>query len=352
MPDWTKSMEQSFEYYTVHPQSLADIERIDVMTSAAFNRDAELETLGSATVDIMTSVGESYIRGYLKTIQNGVTEKHPLGTVLVQTPSSSFDGKVRSVSMDAYTPLVELKENRPPLGYTLLEGTNIMNAAYEIISEHIRVPVIRTICSKTLSYNFVANTDDTWLTFVVDLIANAEYELDLDAMGHIMFSPKQDIHTLQPVWTYDDSNSSILYPDITVNHDLYQIPNVVEVIYSSGGKYLEAVVENTDPNSPTSIINRGRRITYRETNPSLAGATEQDQVEAYARRLLEQLSTVEYSVSYKHAYCPVRVGDCVRLNYEAAGLIGVNAKVISQTINCEPGCPVSEKAIFVNKFWR
>jgi hypothetical protein len=351
MPDWTKSMEQSFEYYTVHPQSLADVKRIDVVTSASFNRDLELETLGSATVDVMTSVGESYIRGYLKTIQNGVIEKHPLGTVLVQTPSSSFDGKVRSVSMDAYTPLIELKENQPPLGYTLTKDTKIMDAAYDIVSEHVRVPVIRTDCSKTLTYNFVANTNDTWLTFVKDLIANADYELELDAMGQIMFSPKQEIYKLQPIWTFDDSNSSILYPDITVNHDLYKIPNVVKVVYSYGGEYLEAVVENNDPNSPTSIINRGRRITHYEPNPSLAGATEQSQVEAYATRLLEQLSTVEYSVSYTHGYCPVRVGDCVRLDYKAAGLNGVNAKVISQNIKCEPGCPVTEKAVFVNKFW-
>lgn len=350
MPDWTQSMEQSFEYYTVHPQSLADIERIDAVTSASFNRDSELESLGSATIDVMDSVGESYIRGYLKTIQNGVTEKHPLGTFLVQTPSSTFNGKVRNVSMDAYTPLVELKENQPPLGYTLTKGTNIMNAAYDIISENIRVPVVRAISSKTLQYNFVANTNDTWLTFVTDLIANADYELDIDATGQVMFAPKQEIYSLQPVWTYDDSNSSILYPEVTVRHDWYQIPNVVKVVYSYGGEYIEATVENNDPNSPTSIVNRGRRITFCETNPSLSG-TEKGQVEAYARRLLEQLSTVEYSITYTHAYCPVRVGDCVRLNYEAAGLTGVNAKVISQTIKCEPGCPVSEKAIFVNKFW-
>lgn len=365
MPDWTKTMEQSFEYYTVEPTSMADVKRLDIVKSASFSRDAELETLGSATIDVANSVGESYIRCYLKTIQNGVTEKFPLGTVLVQTPSSSFNGKVMNVSMDAYTPLVELKEKRPPLGYTIRKGTRIMDAAYNIIREHARAPVSKvepryitsesgevTDVTPTLQYDFVANVDDTWLSFVLDLIQNAEYEIGLDEIGNILFLPKQEISALQPVWTYDDSNSSILYPELSIDHDLYGIPNVVEVIYSYGNQYREAIAVNDDPNSITSTVSRGRKIVHRVTSPSLAGYVSQDQIDAYAERVLRELSTVAYTISYTHAYCPVRIGDCVRINYEKAGLINIKAKVISQNIKCVPGCPVSEKAVFTNKLWR
>ena len=100
MPDWTKNMEQSFEYYTVEPTTLADIKRLDNVKKSSFSRDSSVETLGSATIDVSDSFGESYIRCYLKTIQEGVTEKFPLGTVLSQTPSSTFNGKVMDVSMD------------------------------------------------------------------------------------------------------------------------------------------------------------------------------------------------------------------------------------------------------------
>lgn len=365
MPDWTKSMEQSFEYYTVEPTTLADVKRLDVVKSAAFSRDSEVETLGSATIDVTNSVGETYIRGYLKTVQNGITEKFSLGTVLVQTPSSSFNGKVMNVSMDAYTPLIELKEKRPPLGYTIRKGTRIMDAAYNIIRENARVPVTKVEpkyetdatgelkdVSPMLQYDFVANTDDTWLTFVIDLIANAEYELGLDELGRVLFSPKQEMASLQPVWTYDDGNSSILYPELTISHDLFGIPNVVKVIYSYGSQYREATAVNDDPNSLTSTVNRGRMIEYVDDNPSLHGYVTQDQIDAYAERLLRELSTVEYTISYTHAYCPVRVGDCVRLNYSLAGINDIKAKVISQNIKCTPGCPVSEKAVFINKLWR
>lgn len=365
MPNWTKSMQQSYEYYTVEPTTLADVKRLTNVKTASFSRDAESDTLGSATIDVTDSIGETYIRGYLKTIQNGVTEKHPLGTALVQTPSSTFNGKIMDVSMDAYTPLIELKEKRPPLGYTVRKGTRIMDAAYRIVRENVRVPVnaVAPVLvtkangevvdeSPTLQYDFVANTDDTWLNFVIDLIANARYELGLDEMGHILFQPIQDISSLQPVWTFDDGNSSILLPELTMDHDLYGIPNVVEVIYSYGGDYKIAVAKNEDPNSPVSIINRGREIVYRDTQPSLAGYVTQSQIQGYAERLLRTLSTIEYTVSYTHAYCPVRIGDCVRLNYEKAGINGIKAKVIRQNIRCTLPCQVSETAVFTNKLWR
>ena len=115
MADWLASMQQTFEYYIVDPGTWKDTKRLDNVKSCSISRDSDSETLGSATIDVTDSLGECYIRVYLITIQNGIKEKHPLGTFLVQTPSSSFDGKIRSVSMDAYTPLLELKENPPPL---------------------------------------------------------------------------------------------------------------------------------------------------------------------------------------------------------------------------------------------
>lgn len=352
MVDWTKSMQQTFEYYTVDPGTWKDVKLLDNVKTSSISRDSEVETLGSATIDITESVGESYIRIYLITIQKGVKEKHALGTFLVQTPSSSFNGKIREVSMDAYTPLLELKENPPPLGYSVMKSDNIMDIAYSLVSENLRAPVVKTSNTSTLSYDFVADPNDTWLSFISDLIANAKYTFALDEMGRILFSPKQDTASLQPVWTYNDSNSSILYPDLSMDHDLYGIPNVVEVVYSNGRDSYYAKVVNEDENSPISTVNRGREIIHRVTNPDLVGDPTEKQIKEYAERTLKELSCLEYTITYKHGYCPVRIGDCVRLNYSLAGLTNIKAKVISQSIKCEPGCPVTEKAVFTTNLWR
>lgn len=363
MADWLSSMQQTYEYYTVDPVTWKDDKLLEYVTSCTINRDSTAETLGSATLDITEPIDEVYIRVYLVTIQNGVKEKHPLGTFLAQTPSSGFDGKVKSISVDAYTPLLELKEKQPPLGYSILKpyvGSDgkmandepIMNFVHRLTDEHARAKVVPVDHDKKLTNSFVANADDTWLKFLSDLMANAKYKFDLDEMGRIMFKPDQETAKLQPVWTYNDDNSSILQPDVTINRDIYGIPNVVEVIYSNGLKKFHSKKVNDDPNSPTSTVNRGREIAQRITDPTFVGVPSQEEVEEYATRVLKEASTIEYSVTYTHGYCPVRVGDCVMLNYSRAGLKHIKAKVVSQSIKCEPGCQVTEKVVFTAELWR
>lgn len=350
--DWTQSMNQTFEYYEVDPNTWKDKNLLKTVKNCSINRNSESNTLGSAAIDVVDMLGESYIRIYLIANQNGVTKKIPLGLFLVQTPSSSFDGKVRSISMDAYTPLLELSEKPVPLGYALLEGTNIMQSAYQIVRNYGRAPVVETKLDKVLDADFISNVSDTWLTYVMDLIKIAKYELNLDEMGKVLFEPKRKIEELQPVWTFTDDNSSILSPEIGLTHDLYGIPNVVEVVCSTGLEVYTSRVENNNINSPTSIQNRGREIIHRDTSPSFSGIPTREQIDEYAETLLKTLSSLEYEVSYSHGYCPVRVGDCVRLNYKKAGLVDVKAKIISQNIRCGTGCSVSERAVFTKNLWK
>ena len=137
-----------------------------------------------------------------------------------------------------------------------------------------------------------------------------------------------------------------------MTHDLYGIPNVVEVIYSNGKDYFTARVVNDDENSPVSTVNRGREIIYRDTNPSISGNPSENYIQEYAERLLRELSSVQYTVTYTHGYNGVRLGDCVRLNYTGAELRDIKAKVISQSIECGAGCKVTETATFTTKLWR
>lgn len=351
MPKWSASMQRTYEYFIVDPGTWKDKQILRTVISSNIDRDSEASTLGSATIDVTESTGECYIRIYMVTVQNGLKERHCLGTFLVQTPSSSFNGKIRNISMDAYTPLLELNENQPPLGYYIAKGDNILDVAYKLVGEHARAPVVSTKCDTTLYTDFVADPNDTWLSFISSLLANAKYTLGLDEVGRIIFVPTQDTASLQPVWTYDDSNSSILSPDITMDHDMYGIPNVVEVIYSSSSDNYFAEAINDDPNSPISTVSRGREIRYRVTNPDLVGIPNREQITEYATQLLRNMSTLEYKITYTHGYCPVTIGDCVRFNYTRAGLTDIKAKVISQSIKCTPDCQVTETAVFTKKLW-
>lgn len=358
MADWTKAMSQTFEFYKVDPVTWRDMERLYNVEGCTISRDSEADTLGSATIDVGGIIDECYVRVYLVTSQNGVTERHPLATVLVQSPTTDFDGKTKKASMDAYTPLIELKEKQPPIGFYIPKDENIMKWVYKSTKDNLRAPVVSAECPKKLEDVFVAETEETWIKYLQTLMAKAEYTYALDELGRVLFAPHQDTASLQPVWTYDDSNSSILYPEITISRDIFDIPNVIEVVYSKDRGSVYARVVNDDPNSPVSTVNRGREILHRETNPKFGSGESdtpaipsQEMLEEYARRLLKEMSTIEGTLSYTHGYCGTRLWDCVRLNYKAAGLTNVKAKIISQSIKCTPGCPVSEKAVFTAKLW-
>jgi hypothetical protein len=358
MPNWTESMQQTFEFYTVDPGTWKDVKLIDHVISCTIDRDTTTDTLESASFELGDDVGETYIRVYLIAIQNGVKEKHPLGTFLVQTIPTSFDGRTKKISADAYSPLIELNEKYPPFGFCVNQYTNIMDQVYMLTRDNVRAPVVKPSCGEKMFNHFVADSDDKWLPIIKDLMTNAKYIFNLDEISRILFSPKQELEALQPVWTFDDSNSSILYPDMDSELDLYGIPNVVEVMYSDGvnyqkdGKVYYARVVNDDPDSPTSTVRRGREIVHRVTDPSIIGNPTDDRIKEYAELLLKELSTVERTISYTHGYCPVRAGDCVRINYERAGITDVKARVVSQRISCVPGTPVSETAVYTKKYWR
>ena len=353
MPDWSQSMEQTFEYYTVDPNTWGDVEKLDTITSASISYDSSSDTLGSASFEATDVYGESYIRTYLVTVQNGVRERFCLGTHLIQTPSSSSNGMYTSAKIDAYTPLIELTENSPDLGYYIPEGEAIMNLVCTLTRQHLRAPVVDATDNIRMYKNYVANTDDTWLSFLSSAMANANFTYELDEYGRILFEPQQDARSMQPVYTFTDDNSSILYSDVDIEHDMYGMPNVVEVVYSDNNKYFTARVVNDDPNSPVSTVNRGRNLVAKVSNPDIMGAIPtQKLIDEYAEEYLRSASTLTYTIEYAHGYVPqVRVGRCVMLNFTRLNLTNIKAVVKSQSIDCTPSTKVDETASFEMKLW-
>lgn len=349
--DWSSTMAQTFEFYVVDPASWKDKKPLDTITDCTIIRDLSNETLGSAMIDCTGVLDECYVRVYLVVLQNGVKTKIPLGTFLVQTPYVKHDGMVTTISMDAYTPLIELKGSSPPIGYSLLKTHKIMSTASRLCEENLRCPVVPIDTDKELESDFVSELDDTWMSYLSDLISVANYQFGLDEMGRVIFEPVRDMRSLQAVWTYNDDNSSILYADFKDERDLYDVPNVVEVVYSTSSGYRSSRIVNNDPNSPVSTVTRGWEKLYRDTNPNFSGVPSQRDLDEYAKQLLRNLSSLEHTITYKHGYCPVRIGDCVMLNHQRFGLVNVKAKVISQSIDCTTGCPVEETAIYTTKLW-
>lgn len=357
--DWTSSMQQTFSFYKVDPRTWRDLERIDTMISAQIVRDLSDETLGYATFDADGISGEFYVRTYLDVTQNRRFYHIPLGTHLIQSTDDGYNGRRSTITVDGYTPLMELKEKTPPIGFFFGEGENILDSTKDWLKQLMRAPLLdwRTAVSNDVTVKdqngFVAELDETWLEYLTAFLKNCDHSFRLTEKGEVYLDTDKPSETLQPVFVYQDDRNSILHPQIKINRDLYSIPNVVELLISKpeeDGVLVRATNEN--PNSPISIQSRGREVVQRITDPDVTGYNTLEQYQELAEKTLDDLSNVEYEIEYTHGFNPVKVGDCVEINYERAGLKNIRARVIRQTIECRPGCKVEEMASYTTNLRR
>lgn len=348
--DWTRSMVQTYEFYTVDVGTWRDALKLESITKYSIDWDYSKNTIGSAKIGCTENLGEQYIRAYMVVTQDGIEHRKAMGTFLVLTPEDNFDGKISSWELDAYSSLIELSEGYPALGYSVPKGANILDTAYLLVSENARAPVIKpNSVDDTLFSDFVAASDETWLDFLIELVAQANHKLMVTEMGEIVFAPIQATASLVPSYRYTDDNSSILLPTVKQTRDLYSIPNRVEVILSTSNSCMVAIAENNNEYSPTSVSARGRHIDYRVTSPAISGNPTQAQLNEYALALLKEASTLEYTVTYSHGYCETAIGEGVMLHYPEANMYNVKAKVINQNIDLVPGCIVQETATYTTE---
>ena len=368
--DWTKSMKQTYEFYIVNPVSGSNVKKLDNVISASVSRDITTDTQVSGSIEYDGELDEEYVRIYLVAEQGDEIEKIPLITMLCQTPSTSFNGKRKTTSITGYSPLIELQSVYPPLGYTIPStimnpNINLGELIPSVCEDNMRLKVLTMpqddsmvmLTKQVLAQPYVSDPSRSWFDLIQDLLGMVSYKARVDELGRTFFEKSQNIAQMSPLYTFDTSNSSILSSDISIDRDLYGIPNIIEVVVTLlDGTTISAVAVNDDRNSAASTVARGRKVVQRVINPENLGKLANDsygkeRAQEYANELLEQASTLEYRISYKHGYCGNNIGECVRIDYPQAGISNEKAYVISQKIDCKTGCTVEETAILTKKLF-
>lgn len=347
MIDWRESMAQSYEYCEVDPLTWQDARILGTVSSAELTFDADSDTGGSASFEMDEDPGEVYIRVYLVAEQGGETERHPLGTFLAQTARQTQEGARVYYEVDAYTPLIELSEDLPPIGHCAPSGQVIMDVIADDCASHCRAPVSAGASGSILDAPWCAEPQESWLDFLASMAAKGGLSMRPDPMGRIVLAPARLPSAMAPVFDVRDDECSIVQPDARVTRDVYEIPNRVEVVHSTNSGCHFASAENDHPDSPLSTAARGRRVTHRETSPSVPSGLYGEELSRWldseARRILAEKGSFEREMTYTRGFVPgVGVGDCVQLDLASVGVRG-RAIVASQSISCETGCQVVEK---------
>ena len=330
----------SYRFCKVDPGTWLDNEVIEDVETAEITFDLGLDTKGVMTLTCAEGIGEAYIRAYM--VEDDVAT--PVGTFLAQTQSSNHDGRVKRYDIEAYSPLHELNETYPPIGYYVKKGARITTIAFDQIAANCRAPLVSDSTGSASSDTFIAEVDETWLVYLTKLLEMDAKTLIPDYDGTILIVPMRSAESMQPAFEFADDSASIVRSDIEEQLDLYQIPNKVVAIADNG---MYATATNTDPDSPLSIANRGRTIEMRVTDPSLPEGFTHTQLASYAKRVLDDASLVEHTVQFTHAWVPrLHIGDCVRIDFDRAD-IHTKAIVTSMKLTCDKTAQVQTTASYM-----
>ena len=356
--DWTGEMGRSYELWFVDPSTWLDARPVAGAVSGEITRDisggGDDDLLTSAKLELLEPIeGEAYLRAYMRAEQpagSGRAERVCLDTFLVQAPKATY-GSVRKDEATCYGPLIELRDDGPPAGWTLSAGSNVRKAASQLCRAHCRAPVAANSGAATLSEPFVAAGDDTWLTFLRALLRLDGLSLSVDPLGRIAFVPDRDASALTPSWTYRDDDRSVMLPDVSDDCDWMGLPNTYKVVVSGDAGCVAATAVNDSPSSPISTVARGRVVSVRDASPDLPSSATEEMAEAYARKKLREGSRTEHSVTFSHLFNEVRAGEAVELDYTRHGL-RLRAKVVRQQFALDTACVVDETATYSTDYWR
>lgn len=214
-------------------------------------------------------------------------EESPLGVFLPATVVPTFDGVTHYVHVEAYDRAWRVQDNYTDSMIYFAAGTSYIDAIKQLLAACGIALIIETPSDAVFSE---AREDwdigTSYLAIVNQLLSEINYNpLWFNAQGAAVLEPVS-VPTAENIEHTLDSNDvkSLLVPAMERTMDIYQAPNVFVCVCSNPDKSgpMVATAENTNPQSPLSIMRRGRRIVSINRLNNIASLEE---LQAYADTL-------------------------------------------------------------------
>ena len=330
--DFTKGYSCSFHAVKVDASSWTETEPIPNIKSVSITHDidADAPLVDSADLEIDSlDREECYVRIFMDCIQNGERTSVPLGTYLLESTGNEGDSFSTWTMGELWSVLKPAAERSLPIGWHAAKGVSSVVKAAELISACCDAPVTYDEIGPSLGDNVVAGDDDSYLKMAWALLDD-EWSIIPDGNGNIKIARGTEPKRIFPIE---------IIGTISENWNLAEVPNTITVTEGSR----TVTVTNSDPDSPTSTVSRGRII-----NGDGSGKRKSDEtLNMFARRLLREQSIVVTKASYKREYrTDILCGGSVILpNKEGVW------RVISQSVDCKAGAIVEEKVEKSEETW-
>lgn len=244
----------------------------------------------------------------------------PLG-IFLPAEAPEIWGNGRSWSVKLLDKTTILDQDSVAASYSLAAGTVVTTAVVSLITSAGITNYAVTPSADTLLGAMLWNAGTSKLRIINDLLASINYfSLFANFDGQVIAQPYILPAERPLIYEFIDGGNCIYDPNFVRDRDVWSIPNRVTIVGVGDGttEALTSTIDNTDASSPYSITNRGRVIGYQETGVE---ASDQDVLDAYARKRLVELTSPTASVGIYHAPVPgLAVNQAVRFRRQPAGI--------------------------------
>lgn len=252
---------------------------------------------------------------------DGGFAEFPLGVFLLSTPPRQTDNAlVVTRQIDGYDQLQVLVDDKVLDRYTVTAGTNYISAVASLLSGAGITQTNLTATTKTLPTALDWKMGTPKLDIINALLAAINYRtLWFDENGMAVAQPYVTPDQRAPEYTYQDDANSVMYPQVSQSLDLFAVPNKwVCVVTETDRSAITSTYTNSNTNSPTSTVNRGRTIVKYVT---VSTAPDQSSNDTYAQNLAYQDSQVYEQVTFNTAIIPIHSDrDCYNFVFSSLGI--------------------------------
>lgn len=244
----------------------------------------------------------------------------PLGVFIMASPERIDEDNGITRDIEAYDLSLILVEDKVTDMYTVTAGTNYKDAIVEILrSAGITDYAIEDI-NKSVPRDLQFEVGTSKYSIINSLATNINYTpILVDVNGTFTCRPYVLPQDRSVDYVYDDSELSIIMRGVSEELDTFNIPNRwIIVRTNSEEEPLRSVYTNTNPDSPTSTVNRGRVIAdYRE----LEDIADQAALDDYTKRIASNASQIFGKSKFTTALMPMHdYHDVIQLKYSKLGI--------------------------------
>lgn len=334
--DWSGGYAAQWRVRRVDPNTWVGVDTLAGVDSVSIDRacDSTIESgRVTATIQNGASVEEGWYRIEMLAIKGSSNEHVSIATLLLSSTESVYERGAQTVTLVGRSVLAPAAQRIFTDGEYAPKGIDGAAFVSDLLGACTPAPVV-VHGSFTLDDYVVFDLGSTYLAAAWEILNAADWCMQVRGDGTIDILPMPT----EPALVLDNAGAGLLMPSISVSADATDVPNVI--IVTNGIETVTAV--NDNPASPTSTVARGRRVEQLIQNPVRVNG---ETLNAYANRMLEELSVVERSYSYRREWWPdVLPYSVVRGRLASSGLYG-DLRIKSQSLSCGAGILVSETAV-------